>query len=255
MGRLVSRFAMAMLTGIVVMTMSTTSSAASVTASSKASAFVCGRGLENPPCEARPAQLEFSDNHDLVAAGMTWRNWGKSSTLARGDVTVNWTGTPSTHRGTVKLYDLRSCNGTKAYRTGRVSWSGESVVIHFDCRAIPGQPRYVEFHSRDLSLGCGMVWDPKYGSSARCDVDKAAYTTPLTADCKDLDQGDSLSLEQTVGSTCHGDTVLRAGSVLGVGHAKRVGDIRCSMARDGVTCRNLVSGHGFRMSKDSYETW
>lgn len=252
---LTSRFTLVVLAGIVATTMTAPASSAVPAASAKSTAYVCGRGLENPPCEKKPLQMEFSDNHDLVADGMAWRNWGRATTVARGDITVNWTGTPSTQRGTVRLYDLRPCHGKKAYRSGRVSWSGESVVIHFDCRTIPGQPRYVGFHSRDLSLGCGMSWDPKYGSSARCDVDKAAYTTPLTADCTELDQGDSLSLELTVASTCHGDTVLRAGSVLGVGHAKKVGDIRCSMARDGVTCRNLVSGHGFRMSKDSYETW
>jgi hypothetical protein len=218
-------------------------------------AYVCGRGLENPPCEVKPAQLEFSDNHDLVAGGMTWTKWGRASTTATADITVNWTGTPSTQRGTVKLFDLRPCHGTRAYRSGRVSWAGESVVVRFDCRAIPGQPRNVEFHSSSLALGCGMSWDAEYGSSARCDVTGADYTTPLTTDCKDLDQGDSLVLGTTVASTCHGDTVLRAGHVLARGHSKRVGDIRCTMGRSAVTCRNLVTGHGFRMSTHAYRVW
>ena len=237
------------------LTMTISASDATEATSSKTSTYVCGRGLESPPCEVTPSAMEFSDNHDLVANGMTWSHWGRASTMARGAITVNWTGTPTTHRGTVKLYDLRPCHGQKAYRTGRVSWLDESVVIHFDCGTIPGQPRYVAFHSPDNALGCGMSWDSKYGPSARCDVAGAAYTTPLTPDCTDLDQGDSLSLERVVASTCHGDTVLRAGTVLRNGHARKVGDIRCAMARDGVTCRNLATGHGFRMSKDSYLVW
>jgi hypothetical protein len=100
-----------------------------------------------------------------------------------------------------------------------------------------------------------MIWDPKDGSWARCDVANAAYQTPLTADCRDLDQGDSLVLGETVASTCHGDTVLRAGSVLAVGHGRRLGDIRCTMTHAGVTCRNLVTGHGFRMSRTRYRIW
>jgi hypothetical protein len=218
-------------------------------------AFVCSRGLDNPPCEQRPSALEFSDNHDLVATNMTWRGWGRPSAQAAADVTVNWTGTPATQRGDVRLYDLRTCHGQQAYRHARVSWPGESVTIRLDCRAIPGQARYVEFHSADKALGCGMIWDPTEGSSARCDVAGAAYTTPITADCRELDQGDSLILGETVASTCHGDTVLRAGRVLAVGHSKRVGDIRCTMTRAGVECRNLVSGHGFRMSRTAYRTW
>lgn len=100
-----------------------------------------------------------------------------------------------------------------------------------------------------------MLWDAKEGSWARCDVQNAEYQTPLTADCQDLDQGDSLALAEKVVSTCHGDTVLRAGPVLPNGHSRRVGDIRCAMARSGVTCRNLVTGHGFFMSRSSYRVW
>jgi hypothetical protein len=229
--------------------------ALAVGTSANTPAYVCGRGLESPPCESRPVQLEFSDNHDLVAAGMTWTGWGRSSTVARGDITVNWSGKPKTQVGTVTLSDLRPCHGQRAYRKGRVSWAGESVIVRFDCRPMPRQARYVEFHSADGAVGCGLMWDLKEGSSARCDVQGASYQTPLTADCTELDQGDSLVLAETVTSTCHGDTVLRAGHVLKQGHSKRVGDIRCTMTQSGVRCRNLVTGHGFQMSKASYRIW
>jgi hypothetical protein len=228
---------------------------ASDATSALSTAYVCGRGLDTPPCAVKPADLEFSDNHDLVATGMAWSSWGKATATAAGDITVNWTGTPETHRGTVRLYDLRSCHGQRAYRRGQVSWPGESVKIQFDCGSIPAQSRLVMFHSKDNALGCAMSWDVKYGSSARCDVQGAHYTTPKTADCQDLDQGDSLVLGEAVASTCHGDTVLRAGKVLANGESRRVGDIRCSMAQSGVTCRNVVTGHGFRMSRASYRTW
>ena len=230
--------------------------ASSIPASARATtAFVCGRGLDNPPCEQQPNDLAFSDNNDLVASGLAWTSWGKPVATGRGVLTVKWTGTPSRHRGTVRLSDLRTCHGQPVYRKGRVSWPGQSVVVTFDCRALPGQPRYFQFHSSDRSLGCGMSWDPKDGSWVRCDVSGAAYTTPRDATCTALDQGDSLMLGTEVTSSCHGDTVLRAGRVLAAGHGHQVGDIRCSMAATGVTCRNAVSGHGFRMSRDSYEIW
>jgi len=218
-------------------------------------AYVCGRGLDNPPCEQRPNDLTFSDNNDLSATGLDWSGWGRPVASARGHLTVNWTGTPRHHDGTVRLSDLRSCHGEPVYRTGRVTWPGHSVVVTFDCRRLPGQARYFQFHSSDKALGCGMSWDPKDGSWVRCDVDNAAYTTPKDPTCTSLDQGDSLILGTDVASACHGDTVLRAGRVLPAGHGHRVGDIRCSMAANGVTCRNLLSGHGFRMSRDSYEIW
>ena len=217
--------------------------------------YVCGRGLENPACEVQPAHLEFSDNHDLIASGLEWAQWGEASATAHGGIQVNWTGTPSADQGTVTVSDLRPCHGGLAYRKGVITWPGESVEVTFDCRTLPAKSRYVDFHSPSGKLGCGMYWDSKDGSSARCDVQGADYTTPLTVDCVNLDQGDSLVLGEKVASTCHGDTVLRAGAVLPYGHSRRVGDIRCTMARTGVTCRNVVTGHGFRMSRGSYRTW
>lgn len=39
------------------------------------------------------------------------------------------------------------------------------------------------------------------------------------------------------------------------GDTLRVGAVQCTSAATGVTCRNLVTRHGFWMSRTAYRTW
>ncbi len=54
---------------------------------------------------------------------------------------------------------------------------------------------------------------------------------------------------------CHGDTTLGAKYVLKYGHQVRFDNLVCISRRGGIVCKNVDSGHGFRISKASYQLW
>lgn len=114
-------------------------------------------------------------------------------------------------------------------------------------------------------------------NSVRCDfiaTDKA-WTSPQPKGCQ-LAWGDSLQVEKTAGSTCHGDTLAdtpaldsdfvgwrRASdptvvvngltlAALPYGSAIVLGALECDSATTGVTCKNTATGHGFIMSREAY---
>jgi hypothetical protein len=215
-------------------------------------AYVCEQLGE---CSVAPRQISFSANNDLIGSGLKWTGWGRSTTTGRGSIRVNWDGNPKIRKGSVKLYNLRKCGGALAYRSGTVKWPGQSVKVTFDCVSDYGPTSLVPFRSQSGKLGCYLSWDAEYGSAARCDVRSPKYSTPVLPSCEDLEQGDSLYLAKVVSSTCHGDTALGAQRVLKHGNGLRLGDHQCTMTATRVTCRNLVTKHGFWMSQGSYDIW
>ena len=88
----------------------------------------------------------------------------------------------------------------------------------------------------------------------RCDVREWTYALPpKPASCK-LDWGSVLVLPLTGSSQfdCVGDSIGPTPLRLQYGKAIRAGDLACSMAKAGITCRQLKNGHGFFLSRASY---
>ena len=65
-----------------------------------------------------------------------------------------------------------------------------------------------------------------------------------------------MSLAETAGFSCHGDTVFDPeATVLAYGQSMWEGSIRCDSTKDGVICTNTATNHGFRLRKVSWEIW
>lgn len=107
------------------------------------------------------------------------------------------------------------------------------------------------FVSPSGNIGCAMSKE-----SVRCDVKSHTYEDPgPSADCPDLEYGDSITLDGDSAATwtCHGDTVFGTDSELPYGASITVGAFRCDSAEAGVTCSNDDSGHSFTLARESYE--
>lgn len=91
----------------------------------------------------------------------------------------------------------------------------------------------------------------------RCDVQENTWDLPpRPADCEfDYGQGLSMTAGESPEVVCAGDTTAGAGAPLPYGESVTAGPIRCDSARDGVTCRDTASGHGFRVAREGYETF
>ncbi|GAA1875927.1 hypothetical protein GCM10009836_66510 [Pseudonocardia ailaonensis] len=95
-------------------------------------------------------------------------------------------------------------------------------------------------------------------NSVRCDIAQATWdpsTVPnRPAGCQGV-WGDAL---EVTGSdrpdfVCHGDTVFGTGPILDYGRSLRVGDVTCASRQTGVECRVGASGHGFSLSRTTYQ--
>ncbi len=107
-----------------------------------------------------------------------------------------------------------------------------------------------DFVTPSKNIGCFMSAD-----SARCDIAKKSWKAPpQPADC-DLDWGNGLSVDADgrAAFVCAGDTVMGGSQTLPYGESVRVGDLVCSSAETGVRCTDEPSGHGFRLSRQSYD--
>ncbi|MFL5386382.1 MAG: DUF6636 domain-containing protein [Longimicrobiaceae bacterium] len=123
--------------------------------------------------------------------------------------------------------------------------------------AAPGRfdahPQLESFQTPSGNIACmadDMDEDGRW--ELRCDVGERDWRGPSARDCE-LDSGDAVGMRATGRPfwVCHGDTILRAGPVLGYGSTWRKGPFTCVVARAGVTCRNR-SQHGFTVSRASY---
>ena len=88
----------------------------------------------------------------------------------------------------------------------------------------------------------------------RCDVRERTYALPPRPASCDLDWGYVLVLPMTGSSQfdCVGDSIGPSPLRLEYGKAIRAGELTCSMAEAGITCRQLKNGHGFFLSRASY---
>lgn len=119
---------------------------------------------------------------------------------------------------------------------------------------VPGPTRSVTeltpFASPTGNIGCYI--DPE---TVRCDIAERAWSPPPTpADC-DLEYGHGfwLDADGTADFVCAGDTAMGDHPVLAYGESIQAGDLRCTSRQSGMTCVSLSSGHGFTLSRNSYE--
>ncbi len=93
-------------------------------------------------------------------------------------------------------------------------------------------------------------------SAVRCDIGERDWKPPKPpADCQlDYGQGISLTAGGSAELVCAGDTVLGSGGEeLAYGQSISAGLLRCESAEDGISCRDIETGRGFQISRESYE--
>ena len=92
--------------------------------------------------------------------------------------------------------------------------------------------------------------------SVRCDIAEREWEPPKAPpDCElDYGQGLTLSAGGAAALVCAGDTVLgSSGQELAYGQSISAGLLRCDSSESGVTCRDVETGRGFTLSRESYE--
>jgi hypothetical protein len=133
-----------------------------------------------------------------------------------------------------------------------VALSGMAVTLEGVSSAAPGK-RVHGFHvfqSPSKNIGCYIS-----KSGARCDIAKRDWTPPPKPSTCDVDYGQGLEVDRHGKGylVCAGDTALNPhANKLGYGHAIRVGRFKCVSHMSGMTCKNIRSGHGFKLSRASY---
>ena len=115
----------------------------------------------------------------------------------------------------------------------------------------PEPQELTAFSTPSGNIGC--VMDPEY---VRCDIRDRSWEPPAPpADCElDFGQGVELADEKRARLVCAGDTTLGAEETLDYGETSRVGPYRCTSAAAGMNCQ-AQSGHGFFLSKETYELY
>ncbi len=139
------------------------------------------------------------------------------------------------------------------------------------------------FASPSGNLVC-LVYGTRRGESIRCEAIEHRWSVPAKPKSCEYDYGDGLTLDGGRGALlCASDTMREAaqlsrkpetawfssrrdvvvrerdglGAMAGLryGYALRVGAMQCTSSTRGITCRNLVTRHGFWMSRTAYRTW
>ena len=107
------------------------------------------------------------------------------------------------------------------------------------------------FHTPSWGLDCGV--DDRH---VECLVNEpTAWKAPPYGKKCDLDHAREVGL--VVGHAGRSFTACRSDAfgsrrTLRYGQSLRVGDVRCSSQRTGLTCEDLASGHGFFVSRESF---
>jgi hypothetical protein len=107
------------------------------------------------------------------------------------------------------------------------------------------QPHY--FSSPSRNIGCYVT-----RRLARCDIADHSWRAPRRPSWCHADWGDGLYLRARTHWVCASDTVLGSRRILPYGYYIKFGPMKCVSRRSGMTCRNLYTGHGFRLARASY---
>lgn len=92
------------------------------------------------------------------------------------------------------------------------------------------------------------------GGSVSCTASEAGWAVPEEPGCEQDWVATEISLsEQVTTGQCRGDTYADPGAVvLAYGEGWTAGAVSCASREDGITCSDARTGHGFRISRDSY---
>jgi hypothetical protein len=110
--------------------------------------------------------------------------------------------------------------------------------------------QYVEFRSPSKNIYCHISGAAHY-NEARCDIHAHTFHAPTKPASCQFDWGQSLMVHHRARWACVSDPATDSLHVptLGYGQSKTLGHIRCTSRRTGMVCRNLSTGHGFKLSR------
>ncbi len=121
----------------------------------------------------------------------------------------------------------------------------------------PDAAGFVQFRTPSGNIMCGLIDGTDFGA-ARCDIAEWTFEPPPAGECGQLNFSAGSAEVDAEGPAylglCAGDTVSDPTSpVLEYGRTAGMGRFGCVSAENGVTCINHATGHGFRISRASYD--
>jgi hypothetical protein len=111
------------------------------------------------------------------------------------------------------------------------------------------------FHSPSRNIYC-LIYRFHGRASGRCDIKERNWSAPPRPRSCHLDYGNGAEVDPRGKGhfTCAGDTVIvphhRA---LRYGHSIKLGAVKCTSRRTGMTCQSVKTGHGFMISREAVD--
>ncbi|MBO0677394.1 hypothetical protein JRC04_07955 [Mycolicibacterium sp. S2-37] len=111
---------------------------------------------------------------------------------------------------------------------------------------VQAQDDLIGFTSPSGNIGCIMD-----ASQVRCDIAQREWAPPPPPPDCPLDYGQGIVLDAGGPAqwVCAGDTALAGGPPLPFGESAGMGDLRCDSTPTGMTCRDVITGHGFSIAR------
>ena len=113
--------------------------------------------------------------------------------------------------------------------------------------------REIFFHSPSENVYC-IIFRFRGRATGRCDIMQRSWPAPPRPRSCHLDYGNGAEVGPHGKGhyTCAGDTILGQGNrVVRYGHSIKLGAIKCTSRRTGITCRNIKTDHGFTISREA----
>ena len=162
-----------------------------------------------------------------------------SETTSTETVTTTESSAAATSTGTEEA--------TEAVSTDTASTTEEGAPPAADVQV----SELTSFMSPTGNIGC--IIDRR---TVRCDISARDWEPPpRPAGCSDqVDFGQGISLDAggSPAFVCAGDTTLDAGEPLPYGQSIAAGLLRCASEESGMSCRDVETGRGFTISKQSF---
>jgi hypothetical protein len=188
---------------------------------------------------------------------MTDELWGKSMSTRLIDLGVVLVVALTALAGCASSSDGRSQSA--APPTAQATPSAAKAAPDTGYAVVPVDLKFTHFASPSGNIECVITSSGDgelVARSVRCDIDARDWSSPpRPTDC-DLDYGHAIliGVGQPAQFLCAGDTTIGSGGEpLAYGEAISAGRLRCDSTRSGITCRDVESGHGFTISRQSYQ--
>ena len=113
----------------------------------------------------------------------------------------------------------------------------------------------VIFHSPSKNIYC-VIFKYQGKASGRCDIKQRAWPAPHRPHSCHLDYGNGAEVGPHGKGhyTCAGDTVIAAHhKALPYGQSIKLGAVKCTSRRTGMTCHNVKTDHGFTISREAVD--